>query len=55
LNYWLDEIIKPNSAPLTYDTYAMFVRLYLPESLGRERIDRLQGRDVQTWIAPNAG
>jgi integrase len=50
LNYWLDEIIKPNSAPLTYDTYAMFVRLYLPQSLGRKRVDRLQARDVQTWI-----
>jgi integrase len=50
LNYWLDEIIKPNSAPLTYDTYAMFVRLYLPESLGRKRVDRLQARDVQAWI-----
>ena len=48
LNYWLDEIIKPNSAPLTYDTYAMFVRLYVPESLGRKRVDQLQAHDVQT-------
>ncbi len=34
LNYWLDEIIKPNSVPLTYETYAVFVRLYQAESLG---------------------
>jgi len=50
LNQWLDEIIKPNSAPLTFDTYAMFIRLYLTRRLGSKRIDRIQTRDLQTWI-----
>lgn len=50
LTYWLTEIIKPNRAPLTYATYETFVRLYLSPGLGAKRLDRLQSRDVQTWI-----
>src|SRR4051812_42634013 len=29
LHYWLDEIVKPNLAPLTYHTYETFIRLYI--------------------------
>jgi len=50
LTYWLAEIIQPNRAPLTYATYETFVRLYISPGLGAKRLDRLQSRDVQTWI-----
>jgi integrase len=50
LTYWLDEVVKPNLAPLTYATYESFVRLYITPGLGTRRLDRLQVRDIQTWL-----
>ncbi|PWR13595.1 site-specific integrase [Micromonospora sicca] len=50
LTYWLSEIIEPNRAPLTYATYETFVRRYIAPGLGSKRLDRLQSRDVQSWI-----
>lgn len=50
LNYWLDDIIKPNRAPLTYQTYESFVRLHIVPGLGGKHLDRLQVRHVQQWI-----
>jgi integrase len=50
LTYWLDEIVKPNLAPLTYATRETLVRLYITPGVGGKRLDRLQVRDVQTWI-----
>ena len=50
LTYWLDEIIRPNRAPLTYQTYETFVRVHIVPGLGTKRLDRLRVRDVQTWI-----
>lgn len=50
LAYWLEEIIEPNRAPLTYATYESMCRLYLIPGLGSTRLDRLRVRDVQTWL-----
>ncbi len=50
LVYWLDEVVKPNLAPLTYATYETLVRLYITPGIGTKRLDRLQVRDIQTWI-----
>jgi len=50
LAYWLGEVIEPNRAPLTYATYETLGRLYILPELGSKRLDRLQVRDVQTWI-----
>jgi hypothetical protein len=50
LTYWLNEIIKPNRAPLTYQTYETFVRVHILPALGAKRLDRLSVRDVQQWI-----
>lgn len=50
LAYWLREIIRPNLAPLTAATYETMVRLYIVPGVGTKRLDRLQVRDVQTWI-----
>ena len=50
LHYWLDEVVKPNLAPLTHATYESFVRLYIIPGIGTKRLDRLQVRDVQIWI-----
>lgn len=50
LAYWLDEIVKPNLAPLTYVSYEGSVRLYIAPHLGAKRIDKLTVRDVREWI-----
>jgi hypothetical protein len=48
--YWLDNIVKPNAAPLTYATYETYIRIYLLPHLGRIKLDRLSVRDLQTWV-----
>ncbi|MGW9030711.1 tyrosine-type recombinase/integrase [Streptomyces sp. NPDC055722] len=50
LAYWLDEIVKPNLAPLTYVSYEGSVRLYINPHLGTKRIDKLTVRDAREWI-----
>jgi integrase len=50
LTYWLQEIVAPNLAPLTYATYETLTRLYIVPGLGSKRLDKLTVRDVQTWL-----
>lgn len=50
VTYWINDIIKPNRAPLTYATYETFARIYIIPGLGSKRLDRLQTRDVQAWL-----
>jgi integrase len=47
---WLEDVIRPNSAPATTANYAMFVRLYIVPELGTKRLDKLNVRDVQKWL-----
>lgn len=48
--YWLDNIVKPNSAPLTHATHETYIRRYVLPHLGAKKLDRLSVRDVQLWI-----
>jgi integrase len=50
LAYWLREVVEPNLAPKTTERYALLTRLYLIPGLGDKRLDRLQVRDVRTWL-----
>jgi Phage integrase, N-terminal SAM-like domain len=50
LAYWLEEVVKPNLAPATYVNYEMFTRRHITPLLGARRLDRLNVRDIQTWI-----
>ena len=50
LSYWLKEIVQPNLAPKTYQTYERFVRLHIVPHLGHKRIDQLQVKDIRQWI-----
>lgn len=36
---WLEEVIKPNSAPLTYATYETFVRIHIVPHLGEKPLN----------------
>jgi integrase len=50
LSYWLKEIVQPNLAPKTYQTYELFVRLHIIPHLGQRRLDQLQVKDIRQWI-----
>lgn len=50
LTYWLDSIVKPNLAPLSYVSYEGYVRLYIGPYLGPRRLDKLTVRDVREWL-----
>lgn len=50
LSYWLDNVVRPNLAPLTWATCETLIRLYIIPGIGTKRLDRLQVRDVQTWL-----
>ena len=47
---WLSDVVEPNLEPATYAYYEAISRLYIIPTLGKKRLDRLQVRDVQTWL-----
>ena len=47
---WLIDVVEPNLEPATYAYYEAISRLYIIPTLGKKRLDRLQVRDVQTWL-----
>ncbi|MET9141469.1 site-specific integrase [Streptomyces parvulus] len=55
LSYWLDSVVEPNLAPLSYVSYEGSVRLYIVPHLGAKRLDRLTVRDVREWLTKLAG
>ena len=50
LGYWLEEIVRPNLAPMTYETHATFCRVHIAPYLGSKRLDRLQVADIRRWL-----
>jgi integrase len=50
MNSWLDDVIKPNVAPLTYQTYEALTRLHIIPEIGHHRLDRLRVVDVQRFL-----
>ena len=50
LLYWLEEIVRPNLAPLTYATRETFCRIHIIPYLGMKRLDRLQVADIRQWL-----
>jgi integrase len=50
LKYWLDEVVKPQQRPKTYQGYASVVHNHLVPGLGKKRLDRLTAKDVRQFI-----
>jgi integrase len=50
LNYWLEEIVRPNLAPKTCEKYELFTRLHIVSHLGAKRLDKLQVKDIRQWL-----
>ena len=57
LAYWLEEIVKPNQRPNTYDKYETMVRLYLVPRLGKKKLTKLSTADLRKFFKElaNAG
>lgn len=47
---WLEKVIRPNSAPMTYATTETLVRLYLAPGLGHLALTKLTVANVQAWL-----
>lgn len=50
LEYWLENIVKRNRRPATYNLYEMIVRLYLIPGLGNRRLTSLSVSVVQDFL-----
>jgi hypothetical protein len=54
LSYWLESIVKPNLAPLSYVSYEGSVRLYIVPHLGCKRLKEAD-RPGRAGVADQAG
>jgi integrase len=50
LEYWLENVVKRNRRPATYNLYEMMVRLYLIPGLGNRRLSSLSVPVVQQFL-----
>ena len=50
LDYWLENFVKRNRRPATYNLYEMIVRLYLKPSLGSRKLTALTVPMVQEFL-----
>lgn len=50
LDYWLEQVIKPNRRPATYALYEMIARRHLSPGLGKYPLRRLSVPIVQTFL-----
>jgi integrase len=50
LEYWLEEIVRPNLAPMTYETRAVLCHVHIIPHLGKIRLDKLQVKDIRQWL-----
>lgn len=47
---WLEDHVKPNRSPSTYQSYEQHVRMYIIPMLGKIPLERLNGQDVQRFL-----
>jgi integrase len=50
LDEWLSDVVKPNSAPLTYVTHESAVRLYISPHLGKKPLNKLSTKLAREWL-----
>lgn len=51
LDYWLDEVVKPELRPTTYAGYETMVRVHIKPVLGRKKLDELGPAEVRHLLA----
>ena len=47
LNHWVETIIKPKRAPMTYRSYEQTIRLHIVPHVGTKRLDKLTADDIR--------
>jgi integrase len=50
LDYWLQQIVRPNRRPATYDLYEGIIRLYLKPGIGAKKLGRLSVQELQAFL-----
>lgn len=50
LDYWLEQFVRPNKRPKTYEQYEVAARLYLKPSLGQQAVTALSVPKVQGFL-----
>lgn len=50
LEYWLQHVVRDRVRPLTYRSYAMYVREHLVPGLGHKTLARLTARDIRLLL-----
>jgi integrase len=50
LDYWIEEIIKPEREATTYAAYETFSRLHIKPYLGQIALDKLQPEELERWL-----
>ena len=50
LTAWLDNVSRPNIAPLSYENYSYAIRMRIIPHLGGIALQDLRPRDVDTWL-----
>jgi integrase len=50
LDYWLEQIIRPDREPKTYEGYEVLVRVHIKPILGKVALDKLQVEDIERWM-----
>jgi integrase len=43
-------VARPKLRPATFRSYELSVRLYIVPGLGKKKVDKLQPRDIRTWL-----
>ena len=50
LDHWLEQVVKTEREPTTYEGYEISVRCHIKPGLGRMKLVKLQPEDVQRWL-----
>ena len=50
LTGWLEDVVKPNLRPYTYQSYSAQVRCHIAPALGHYRLTRLTAQDIQGFL-----
>ncbi|MBF9068175.1 tyrosine-type recombinase/integrase [Streptacidiphilus fuscans] len=51
LNYWLEQVIRPNLRFNTTSKYEIMIRLYLIPRLGKKKLVKLSVKDIRVFLA----
>lgn len=50
MQYWLDDIAKPNVRATTFSSYELLVRLYVVPGIGKHKLRTLQAQHIRAWL-----